>query len=201
MNFYIVSLKHTNNTCEHITFWGKNHCGNTPVVGDSIGEYDAADAEKLNDGKDHIAVPVEAVKSLLSPEPYWKPGARFYDQRGEVVDNTRKNWNRLIEASIQHAGLHPSRAQRLRRTRHMLPPNGHNNQRRGNPPVMNVRLCQIINDHNSNVAEFARMIGANRLTVHRWINGKREPLIKYLRAIQKEWPDVNLHWLITGETK
>lgn len=101
MNFYIASLKHTNNTCEHITFWGKNWCGYTPVVGDSIGEYDAADAAKLNDGKDYIAVPVEAVKSLLSPEPYWKPGARFYDQRGEVVDNTRKNWNRLIEASIQ----------------------------------------------------------------------------------------------------
>lgn len=97
---YIASLKHTGNHDEHITFWGKDHRGYTPVVGDHIGEYELSDAQKLNDGLDHLAVPVEFVKSILSPEPYWKPGAKFYDQIGPVVDNTRAVWNQLIKASL-----------------------------------------------------------------------------------------------------
>jgi DNA-binding transcriptional regulator YiaG len=64
---------------------------------------------------------------------------------------------------------------------------------------MNARICQIINDHNSNVAEFARLLGTARRSVHRWINGSQEPMVKYLRRIVEFWPDVNLHWLITGE--
>lgn len=99
--FYIASLKHTNNQHEHIAWWGDDWCGYTPVVGNHIGEYDEETAAKLNDAEDCIAVPVEAVKAILSPEPYYKPGARFYDQRGPVVDNTRKNWNALIGASLK----------------------------------------------------------------------------------------------------
>lgn len=98
--FYIASLKHTDKGCEHITWWGKNYCGYTPVIGEYTGEYKLDDARDLNNGGDHIAVPVEIVKGLTSPEPYWKPGARFYDQRGHVVDNTRSNWNKLIESSL-----------------------------------------------------------------------------------------------------
>lgn len=100
MTYYIASLKHSNNYHEHIAWWGPDWRGYTPVVGARIGEYEEAEAAKLNDGVDFIAVPVEAVKALLSPEPYWKPGARFYDQPGPVVDNTRKNWNALIAASL-----------------------------------------------------------------------------------------------------
>lgn len=101
MTYYIASLKHTNSHHEHIAFWGPNWRGYTPVVSEHIGEYDEETASKLNDGEDCVAVPVEAVKSLLSPEPYFKPGARFYDQRGPVVENTRKNWNALIAASMK----------------------------------------------------------------------------------------------------
>lgn len=67
--------------------------------------------------------------------------------------------------------------------------------------MMNVRLCQIINEHNSNVAELSRLLGVARRSIHRWINGTQEPMVKYLRKITQVWPDVNLHWLITGETK
>lgn len=101
--FYIASLKHTGKCDEHITFWAKDHRGYTPVVGDHIGEYELSDAQKLNDGLDHLAIPVGFVKSIVSPEPYWKPGARFYDQRGPVVDNTRAIWNKLIKASLPDA--------------------------------------------------------------------------------------------------
>lgn len=100
-SFYIASLKHTHNHHEHIAWWGPNWKGYTPVVGEHVGEYDEETASKLNDGEDCIAVPVDAVKAILSPEPYYKPGARFYDQPGPVVDNTRKNWNALIAASMK----------------------------------------------------------------------------------------------------
>jgi transcriptional regulator with XRE-family HTH domain len=66
---------------------------------------------------------------------------------------------------------------------------------------MNARICQIITDHNFTVAQYAREIGVDRLTVHRWINGKREPLILYLHRTHTLWPDVDLHWLITGEKR
>ena len=100
--FYIASLKHTNNEHEHITWWAKECRGYTPVVGERIGEYTLAEAAAHNDGVDSIAVPVEAVRTLLSPEPYFRPHApaRWYDQRGPVVDNTRANWDRLIALSI-----------------------------------------------------------------------------------------------------
>lgn len=99
-NYYIASIKHTNRYHEHITWWGPDSCGYTPVVGDRIGEYDADFAREHNTGMDYIAVPVEAVQALLSAEPEYKPGARFYDQRGPVVENTRENWQALIAASM-----------------------------------------------------------------------------------------------------
>jgi hypothetical protein len=100
--FYIASLKHTGKQHEHITWWGKDHCGYTPVIGDYIGEYTREEAASLNDGVGYIAVPIAVVRSLASPEPYSRPEkpARFYDQRGQVVDNTRANWNRLITMAL-----------------------------------------------------------------------------------------------------
>jgi hypothetical protein len=101
MSFYIASLKHTNKGCEHITFWGPEHRGYMMVVGAYMGEYDEAEAAKLNDGIDYIAIPTDVAQAMQSPEPYYKPGSRFYDQRGPVVNNTRINWNDLIAASLQ----------------------------------------------------------------------------------------------------
>ena len=98
--YYIASLKHTHKHHEHIVWWGPQWCGYTPVVGPYIGAYCYGEASELNDGRDCIAVPVESVARLMSPEPYYKPGARFYDQRGPVVDNTRANWNALMAARL-----------------------------------------------------------------------------------------------------
>jgi hypothetical protein len=99
--FYIASIKHTSKTDEHITFWGRFNRGYTPVIGRYAGRYCFGEAMSLNDGCDCIAIPAHVVESNLSHEPYWKPAARFYDQRGPVVDNTRANWNRLIAGSIK----------------------------------------------------------------------------------------------------
>lgn len=98
--YLIASLKHTGKGHEHIVWWGRMECGYTPVLGDYAGRYVFGYAVDLNDGQDCIAVPVEAVRALMTPEPYYRPGRRLYDQRGPVVDNTRANWNRLIKASL-----------------------------------------------------------------------------------------------------
>lgn len=102
--YYIASLKHTNKHHEHITWWAANHCGYTPVLGNRAGRYCYGEASDLNDGRDYIAVPCEAVEKLHAPEPYWKPGARFYDQRGPVLNNTRANWNALLAARLLPEG-------------------------------------------------------------------------------------------------
>lgn len=103
--YYIASLKHTSKDDEHITFWAHNCRGYTLVVGERIGEYTREEAARhLNDGESCLAVPVDAVKALLSPEPYYRrsngEAHRFYDTPGPVVDNTRANWNRLIAAAL-----------------------------------------------------------------------------------------------------
>lgn len=65
----------------------------------------------------------------------------------------------------------------------------------------NVRICKIIDDHGSNVSEFAKMINVNRLTVQRWINGQRVMHTGNITEIYRIWPDVDLHWLLTGEER
>ena len=102
--YRIASLKHTNRHHEHIVWWAAFHRGYTPVVGTEIGAYCYGEACELNDGGSFIAVPLEAVHRLLSPEPCFKPGARVYDQRGPVVDNTLANWNALLAARLLPEG-------------------------------------------------------------------------------------------------
>jgi hypothetical protein len=101
--YYIASLKHTHKGDEHIVWWSTNHCGYTPVLGERAGRYCYGEACELNDGRDYIAVPVEAVQKLMSPEPYFENRTglhRWYDQRGPVVDNTRANWNAMLAARL-----------------------------------------------------------------------------------------------------
>jgi len=103
--FYIVSVKHTSKGDEHITFWARFHRGYTPVLGDYAGRYCFGEAVSLNDGIDCIAVPTEVVDAMCQPEPYFRnykgEPAKFYDQHGPVLDNTRANWNALIAGSLK----------------------------------------------------------------------------------------------------
>jgi DNA-binding transcriptional regulator YiaG len=66
---------------------------------------------------------------------------------------------------------------------------------------MNARINKIIDDHNSDVSAFARGIGVPRVTVTRWLKGRSVPGSKNLAAIAAFWPDVCLHWLVTGVSK
>lgn len=101
--FAIVSINHTSPDDEHICFWGRDRRGYTAVFGEYLGLYEAEDAARLNDGVCTMAVPREAIDTMLSPEPYYKLGehaSRWYDQRGPVVRNTKENWMALIAARM-----------------------------------------------------------------------------------------------------
>lgn len=100
MRYFIASLIHTQREHEHITFWRAEWNGYTPVLGEQVGEYEEDQALELNDGHDSIAVPVDAVRAIQSPEPCYKSGARFYADPGPVVENNRTNWNRLFAARL-----------------------------------------------------------------------------------------------------
>lgn len=116
VKYHIASLKHTNRQHEHIIWWGRMGRGYTPVIGDYVGSYVYGEALDLNDGFDCLAVPVDAVLALHSPEPHFRlhQPQRFYDQRGPVVDNTRANWNQLIAASLQFGRIYVPKPQAFR---------------------------------------------------------------------------------------
>ena len=118
--YYIASICNTRNHHEHITFWGKERSGYSQVISEYIGQYSESEAATLNDGYLYIAVPISAVIALQSPEPYYKPGARFYDARGPVVNNTRKNWNALIKASLKGEYQHKPKPNVFRGARRSL---------------------------------------------------------------------------------
>lgn len=99
--FYIASLVHTSQHHEHITFWARFSKGYTPVIGMYAGLYCFGEAVDLNDGLDCLAVPAHVVMGVASPEPFYAPGKRFYDQRGPAVVNNRSNWLQLIAGSLK----------------------------------------------------------------------------------------------------
>lgn len=99
--YYIASLNHTLRHHEHIVWWGRMEREYTPVLGEYAGLYVFGYADDLNNGYSTIAVPRDIVECLTSPEPYYKPGHRFYDQRGPVVQNSRHNWQILLAARLK----------------------------------------------------------------------------------------------------
>lgn len=119
--YFIASLKHTSQHREHIEWWQRVECGYTPVLGEYAGQYVYGYAVDLNDGISCLAVPVEAVLAVCSPEPCYRPGRRLYDQRGPVVDNTRANWNKLIAASLQFGRMATPRPRVFRGRKATLP--------------------------------------------------------------------------------
>lgn len=120
--FLIASLKHTHKDREHITFWAPDRRGYVLAITDErVGRYSAAEAAALNDGESCLAIPVEAVKALLSPMPYYgdSRGAvrPFYDTPGPVVNNTRANWNARIKASLTEGRKHKPKPEVFKGTR------------------------------------------------------------------------------------
>ena len=108
--YIILSLKHTSNKSLHIIMWAPDSRGYAWVI-PSAGVYGEAEAQRLNDGRDCIAVPVAVVHSLAVPQPAAnEEGRRFYDTPGDCLKNDRETWIKLMASSMvkgRHIGVTP----------------------------------------------------------------------------------------------
>lgn len=66
---------------------------------------------------------------------------------------------------------------------------------------MKDRLQIIMGQKNMSLSQFADSIGVQRSTLHHIINGRNNPSLDVIMRICNTYPDIDLEWLIKGESK
>lgn len=61
------------------------------------------------------------------------------------------------------------------------------------------RLKAIIDYKSKNQTEFAKKININRTTITSILRTDSSPNLELIDAITSNFPDINLHWLVTGQ--
>lgn len=61
------------------------------------------------------------------------------------------------------------------------------------------RIKKLLSDNNISEAELGRRIGMTRSSINQMIIGKRNVSANLIMGIAKEFPDVDIRYLITGE--
>lgn len=64
---------------------------------------------------------------------------------------------------------------------------------------MQERLNQIFEQKGLTAAKFATLIGVSASTISHILAGRNKPGFDIINSIAKEFPDISLSWLITGE--
>lgn len=59
----------------------------------------------------------------------------------------------------------------------------------------------IIHSHHLTNASFADKIGVQRSSVSHILNGRNKPSLDFIQRIIANFPRVDAHWLISGQTK
>jgi len=62
------------------------------------------------------------------------------------------------------------------------------------------RIQMILKMHNLTPSAFADIIGIQRSSVSHVITGRNKPSLDFLEKIIRNFPRVNAHWLLTGQT-
>lgn len=62
------------------------------------------------------------------------------------------------------------------------------------------RLQLVLKMHNLTPSSFADQIGVQRSNISHVLNGRNKPSLDFLEKILLNFPRVNAHWLVTGET-
>ena len=62
------------------------------------------------------------------------------------------------------------------------------------------RLQLILKMHNLTPSSFADQIGVQRSNISHVLSGRNKPSLDFLEKILLNFPRVNAHWLVTGET-
>jgi len=66
---------------------------------------------------------------------------------------------------------------------------------------MNVRLQQFLQAENISQSQFADTIGVARASVSHILAGRNKPGYDFLDGMMKNFPTLNIEWLITGKGK
>lgn len=61
------------------------------------------------------------------------------------------------------------------------------------------RLKAIFREKNIRSTLFSERLGKSRATVSTYLNGKSYPGGDFFELLNEEYPEINLHWLITGK--
>lgn len=62
------------------------------------------------------------------------------------------------------------------------------------------RLQIVLKMHNLTPSSFADQIGVQRSNISHVLSGRNKPSLDFLEKILLNFPRVNAHWLVTGET-
>ena len=63
------------------------------------------------------------------------------------------------------------------------------------------RLKEILNNQSINASEFAKRINVQRSSISHILNGRNKPSLEIVTKICKEFPEIDVEWLIFGKDK
>ena len=63
------------------------------------------------------------------------------------------------------------------------------------------RLKQILDSKGLNAIEFSEQVGIQRSSLSHLFSGRNKPSIDLLMKIKRQFPDTDLEWLISGESR
>ena len=66
---------------------------------------------------------------------------------------------------------------------------------------INLRFKEIIKNQSINASEFAKKINVQRSSISHILNGRNKPSLEIVTKICKEFPEIDVEWLIFGKNK
>ena len=64
-----------------------------------------------------------------------------------------------------------------------------------------LRLKEILKNQSINASEFAKKINVQRSSISHILNGRNKPSLEIVTKIFKEFPEIDVEWLIFGKDK
>lgn len=68
-----------------------------------------------------------------------------------------------------------------------------------NTAAFKERLEQILSHYELTAAAFADAIGVQRSSISHLLNGRNKPSLDFVLKVVREFPEVNLYWLLNGK--
>lgn len=68
-----------------------------------------------------------------------------------------------------------------------------------NTPAFKERLDQILSHYEMTASAFADAIGVQRSSISHLLSGRNKPSLDFVLKVVREFPEVNLYWLLNGK--